>query len=93
MKSGSSALSSTSERAHSRSPWLIVTEQLAMARPACIGSTVISTPASGEAPRAKIVWTVLTRLSGAWVSPATTDWARSWPPNTTAWPVSAFSAR
>ncbi len=93
MKSGSSALRSTSERVHSRSPWLIVTALLAKARPACMRSTVISTGASGEPPRAKTVCTVLTRLPSWPARPATIDCASSWPPKITPWPDSALAAR
>ena len=49
----------------SRSPWLIVTVLLAIARPLCMRSTAISTGASGDPARAKIVCTVLTRFSGS----------------------------
>ena len=78
---------------HRRSPCAIVTALLANARPACMRSTVIASGASGEAPRAKIVCTVFTALPSCPASAATIDWPRSWPPNTTPWPVSAFSAR
>ena len=93
MKSGSSALSSTSERVHSRSPWLIVTVLLANARPPCMRSTAISTGASGRPPRAKTVCTVFTRLSSWPARPATIDCASSWPPKITPWPASALPAR
>ena len=56
--SGSSALSSTSERVTSVSPWLMVTVELATERPLCMRSTAISRGASGDAPRANTVWMV-----------------------------------
>ena len=81
--SGSSALRSTSERVHSVSPWLMVTVLLATDRPLCMRSTAISSGASGDAPRAKTVWIVLTDFPSWPARPAITDWASSCPPKTT----------
>ena len=65
------------------SPWLIVTVVLATERPLCMRSTAISRGASGDAPRAKTVWMVLTDFPSWPASPAMIDWASSWPPKTT----------
>src|SRR5262245_4286906 len=87
MTSPSSALARTSDRVHSRSPWLIVTVLLAKVRPLCITSTPTSSGASGDAPRAKTVWRVLADLPSWGAMPATSDWASSWPPKTTPRPL------
>jgi hypothetical protein len=92
MVSGSSALSRTVERTHTRSPWLMVTDELAKLRPAWRGSTTMSSSRSGEAPRANTVCNVLTDLPSWPSAPATIDWARSWPPKTTPWPLYALGA-
>ena len=83
--SGSSALRRTSERVTNVSPWLIVTVLLATERPLCMRSTAMSSGASGDAPRAKTVWIVLTAFPSWPASPAITDCASSWPPKTTPW--------
>ena len=75
------------------SPWLMVTVLLATERPLCMRSTVISRGASGDAPRAKTVWIVLTALPSWPASPAITDCASSCPPKTTPWVELRLSAR
>ena len=72
MTSVSSTVSSTRDRAHTRSPWPIVTVLLDSARPLCMRSTVMSNGWSGTAPRAKTVCSVLTDLPSCPCSAATT---------------------
>jgi hypothetical protein len=94
MRSGSTALRSTSERVQRRSSWRTVTVALARARPVCMASTSISSGLSMAPPRANTVWIVFTSLEGSMVAPATIDWARSCPPKTTPpGPSEKFCAR
>ncbi len=55
-----------------RSPWLIVTVLLAIARPLCTRSTAISTGWSGDAARANTMCSVLTVLA-SWPMPRGRD--------------------
>ena len=71
----------------------MVTVLLATERPPCMRSTAMSRGASGDAPRAKTVWMVLTDFPSWPASPAITDCASSCPPKTTLWSDRRLVAR